>query len=55
MKRHSKRRGLPRHSGRVFMPGSDENAPGQRESRAEALERLRMETEANLLMHRPIR
>lgn len=55
MKRHSKSRGLPRHSGRVFMPGTDENAPGQRESRAEALERLRMEAEAKLWMHNPYR
>lgn len=55
MKRHAKKHGLPRHSGRVLMPGTDENAPGQRESRAETLERLRMETEAKLWMQSPIR
>jgi hypothetical protein len=55
MNRHRKTAGLPRHSRRVIMPGTDPNAPGQRETRAEALDRLRRETEAALWIQWPIR
>jgi hypothetical protein len=55
MKRHRHSRNEARHSSRVRMPGSESASPGLQQSRVEAMERLRLEAEANLWMHRPIR
>jgi hypothetical protein len=55
MKRHRHSRNESRHGGRIRMPGSDAMSPGLQESRSEIMERLRLEAEANLWMHRPIR
>jgi hypothetical protein len=55
MKRHRHSRNEARHSNRVRMPGSDSASRGAQESRMETMERLRLDAEANLWMHRPIR